>query len=153
VGPLEVLVIECPGDTLKSEIILALASAVDGGQLRIIDVTFIRKDAHANISSYELAELDEPELVAYDVVDETRGLLSVGDIAKIGARISPNSTAILMVIEHAWKTHLDQAVLATKGRVAVHERVPSDVAREALEYQRSSRRCDHAGGQSCFDVG
>jgi hypothetical protein len=153
VGPLEVLVIECPGDTLKSEIILALGSAVDGGHLRIIDVTFIRKDPQSNISSYELAELDEHELVAYDVVDETRGLISVGDIAKIGAKISSNSSAMLMVIEHAWTTHLEHAVLAANGRIVVHERIPSDVARAALEHDRSSGACDHGGSQSCFDAG
>jgi hypothetical protein len=137
VGPLEVLVIECPGDSLKREAILALTPAVDGGHLRIIDVTFVRKDAQANLSSYELAELDEHELVAYDVVDETRGLISVGDIARIGARISPSSSAILMVIEHAWTTHLERAVLAADSRIVVHERIPSDTAREALVHERS----------------
>jgi hypothetical protein len=153
VGPLEVLVIECPGESLKSDIILALTSAVDGGHLRIIDVTFVRKDAQANLSSYELAELEEHELVAYDVVDETRGLLSVGDIAKIGARISPNSSAILMVIEHAWTARLERAVLAADGRIVVHDRVPSDVASAALEHDRSSRPCDREGSQLCFDAG
>jgi len=153
VGPLEVLVIECPGDTLKSEIILALAPAVDCGHLRILDVTFIRSDPLGNISSYELAELDEQELVAYDVVDETRGLLSVRDIAKIGAKIAPNSSAILMVIEHAWTTHLEKAVVAANGRLALHERIPSDVARAALEYDRASRVSDAEGGRTCFADG
>jgi hypothetical protein len=153
VGPLEVLVIECPGDTLKGEIILALASAVDGGHLRIVDVTFLHKDAQSRISSYELAELNEHELVAYDVVDETRGLLSVRDIAKIGGKISPNSSAILLVIEHAWTTHLEHAALAIKGRIVAHERVPSEVARAALEHDRSSGACDHGGRQACFDAG
>ena len=145
--------IECPGDKLKSEIILALGSAVDGGRLRIIDVTFVHKDAQGNISCYELAELEEHELVAYDVVDETRGLLSTGDIAKIGASVSPDSSAVLMVVEHAWTTHLEHAVLAASGRIVVHERVPSDVARVALEHARASRACDRRGGQSCLGDG
>jgi Family of unknown function (DUF6325) len=141
-GPLEVLVIECPGERLQGEILLALTSAVDSGTLRIIDVTFIHKDAKGNVSSYELAELEEHELVAYDVVDETRGLLSVGDIAKICARVTPDCTAVLMVVEHAWTAHLEQAVLAANGRIVVHERVPPDVALAALEHGRSSQ----AGG-------
>jgi hypothetical protein len=154
VAPLEVLVIECPGESFRSEIIRALTSAVDCGHLRVIDVTFVRsKDAQANVSSYELAELEEHELVAYDVVDETRGLLSVGDIAKVGARISPNSSAILMVIEDAWTTDLEQSVMAVNGRIVAHERVPSDVARAALEHDRSSGACHREGGQSCFDAG
>jgi Family of unknown function (DUF6325) len=153
VGPLEVLVVECPGDTLKCDVIRALTSAVDGGTLRIIDVTFVHKDERGNVSSYELAEMDEHELVAYDVVDETRGLLSVGDIANIGARISSNSSAVLIVVEHAWTTHLEQAVLAASGRIIVHERVPSDVAKAALAHDRASRECEPEGGQSCFADG
>ena len=133
-GPLEVLVIECPGEKLNGEIILALTSAIDSGSLRIIDVTFIHKDLTGNISSYELAELEEHELIDYDVVDEVRGLLSVADIAMIAGRVSTDSSAVLMVVEHAWTARLEQAVEAAEGRIVVHERVPPAVAIAALEY-------------------
>lgn len=133
-GPLEVLVIECPGEKLNGEIILALTSAIDSGSLRIIDVTFIHKDLTGNISSYELAELEEHELIDCDVVDEVRGLLSVADIAMIAGRVSTDSSAVLMVVEHAWTARLEQAVEAAEGRIVVHERVPPAVAIAALEY-------------------
>lgn len=134
VGPLQVLVIECPGERLPGEIVLALTSAVDAGTLRIIDVTFIHKDVGGHITSYELAELDEHELIDYDVVDETRGLLSVGDIAAIGERVSTDASAILMVVEHAWTATLERAVEAVNGRIVVHERVPPEVAIAALDH-------------------
>jgi len=153
VGPLEVLVIESPGERLKGEIMLALTSAVDGGSLRIVDVTFVHKDAQGIVSSYELAELDEHELTAYDVVDETRGLLSARDIARIGGKVSTNATAVLMVVEHAWTTQLERAVLAADGRIVVHERVPPDIAAAALDYGRSSRAGDRSGGEPCSDAG
>ncbi len=133
-GPLEVLVVECPGDRLKGEIMLALTSAVDSGTLRIIDITFIHKGSSGNVTRYELAELDEQELLAYDVVDETRGLLSVRDIAKIAGRVTPGCSAALMVVEHAWTTLLEEAVLAARGRIVVHERIPPAVALAALEH-------------------
>lgn len=151
-GPLEVLVIECPGERLRSEIILTLTSAVDGERLRIIDVTFVQTDALGNVNSYELAELDEHELMASDVVDETRGLPSVRDISTIAARVSPSSTAVLMVVEHAWTTQLEQAVLAADGRIVVHERVPPAVATASLDYDRASRAGDRRG-QACSDAG
>jgi hypothetical protein len=133
-GPLEVLVIEGPGETVNGEIMLALTSAIEGGSLRIIDVTFIHKDLNGQVRSYELAELEEHELLAYDVVDEVRGLLSVADIALIGGRVTVDSSAVLSVVEHAWTTHLEQAVLAAEGRIVVHERVPPAVALGALEH-------------------
>jgi Family of unknown function (DUF6325) len=145
-GPLEVLVIECPGERLKSEVLLALTTAVDSGVLRIVDVTFVRKDARGAVTSYELAELEEHELVAYDFVDETRGLLSVGDIGTIGARVSPDCSAVLMVVEHAWTTQLAQAVQAANARIVMHERVPADVALAALDYNQSSRTLGPSGG-------
>jgi hypothetical protein len=93
-----------------------------------------------------LRRLEEHELAAYDVVDEARGLLSMGDIAKIGAMVSPNSSAVLMVVEHAWTTHLEQAVLAASGRMVVHERVATEVARAAMEHDRASRASRCGGG-------
>jgi hypothetical protein len=152
-GPLEVLVIECGGDRLKGEILLALTSAVNSGALRIVDVTFVRKDPGGMVSSYELAELDEYELEAYDFVDETRGLLSVGDIDKIGARVSPDCSAALMVVEHEWTTHLEQAVVAADGRIVVHERVPVDAALAAAEYRQWSRTLGREGGARRSDDG
>jgi hypothetical protein len=152
-GPLEVLVIECPGDRLKGEILVALTSAVDSRALRIVDVAFVRKDTGGKVTSYELAELQEHELVAYDFVDETRGLLSVGDIGRISARVSPDCTAVLMVVEHAWTAQLDQAVLAASGRIVVHERVPLEVALAALDYTASSRTAGPEGGRMCLDDG
>ena len=120
---------------------LALTSAVDSGTLRIIDVTFIHKDRGGHVSSYELAELEEHELVDYDAVDETRGLLSVDDIARIGERVSDGASAVLMVIEHAWTAGLQRAVHAANGRIVVHERVPPEVAIAALDRFSSRGRC------------
>jgi hypothetical protein len=152
-SPLEILVIECPGDRLNGDIVQALTSAVDSGALRIVDVTFVRKDARGHVTRYELAELEEQELAAYDIVDETRGLLSVGDIGTIGACVSLDSSALLMVVEHAWTTQLEPVVQAAKGRIVVHERVPDDVASAALDYYQSSRRRDSEGGAVCSGDG
>jgi hypothetical protein len=101
----------------------------------------------------QLDELDEPEVVAYDFVDETRGLLSVGDIRKISARVSPDRAAVLMVVEHPWTTQLAQAVLLANGRIVVHERVPADVASAALVYDQSSQTLGPEGGGTCSDHG
>ena len=122
---------------------------MNSGALRIIDVTFVHKDAQGKITTYELAELQEYELVDYDFVDETRGLLSVGDVGKISARVSPDCSALLMVVEHAWTTQLTRAVRAANGRIVVFERVPADVALAALDYNQSSRTRGHEGGGTC----
>jgi hypothetical protein len=152
VGPLEVLVIECPGTSLREAVVAALASAVDSGTLRIVDVVFVYKDRTGLLATYELAELDEYDLATYDFVDETRGLLSVEDVSKIGHRISPDSSAILMVIEHAWTTRLEQSVLAAECRIVLHERVPPDVAIAALDTSDRLRQARREELNPCSDA-
>ena len=138
-----------PGRQVNAEIIAALTSAVDSGTLRIIDVTFVHKDGAGVVTTYELAELDEHELLAYDFVDETRGLLSADDIRAIGERISDESSAILTVIEHAWTGRIERTVLAADGRIVLHARIPPDVASAALESSETVRQARLARGNPC----
>jgi hypothetical protein len=105
------------------------------------------------VTKYELAELDEYDLTIYDFVDETRGLLSSDDISKIGQRISPDASAILMVIEHAWTARLEQSVLAAECRIVLHERVPADLAVAALDTSDRLRKCLREGQDPCSDAG
>jgi hypothetical protein len=131
-GPLEVMAIEFPGNRFNGEIMLTLTSAVDTGAIRIVDLTFLAKDASGFVTSYELAELDEPDAVPFDLVDRTMGLLSVGDIDKIGDLLRVDSTAALIVFEHAWAANLRRAVVSANGRLVTHQRVPDAVAKAAV---------------------
>jgi Family of unknown function (DUF6325) len=131
-GPLEVVAIAFPGPRFEGEIMPALAAAAEHGALRIIDLTFIRKDAAGRVTSYELAELDERETVPFDVVDEITGLLSVDDIDQIGAGLAADSSAAVLVFEHAWAADLEGATLGAGGRLVAHRRIPDEVAHDAL---------------------
>ena len=106
-GPLEVVAIAFPGERFKGEILSTLAAAVEHGALRIVDLTFINKDASGRTTSYELAELEEHEAALFDMVDEIKGLLSVDDIARIGGGLAADSAAALLVVEHAWAADLE----------------------------------------------
>lgn len=131
-GPLEVVAIEFAGSRFKGEAMHALTSAVEHGTIRIIDLTFLSKDASGVVASYELAELDEGESAPFDLVEMTTGVLSVADIDKIGAMLAADTCAALMVIEHAWAADLEQAVVGAKGRLLASQRVPAEIARRAL---------------------
>jgi hypothetical protein len=104
------------------------------------------------VATYELAELDEYDLITYDFVDETRGLLSVDDINKIAQRVSPEASAILMVIEHAWTARLEQSVRAAECRIVLHERVPPDVAVAALDDRDKLGKDRRRAAGSCSDA-
>jgi Family of unknown function (DUF6325) len=123
VGPLEVVAIEFPGSRVKGHVMLALASAVERGAIRIVDVTFLCKDASGALTSYELAELDEADSVPFDLVDATMGLLSVDDLDKIGAMLAPDTSAALIVFEYAWEARFEAAVRCASGRVVARQRI------------------------------
>jgi hypothetical protein len=131
-GPLEVLVISFPGTRFKAEVMETLVSAVENGTIRIVDITFLHKDASGTVTSHELNELDEADAAPFDIVDETMGLLSVVDLEKIGARLEPDSCAALIVVEHPWAATFDCAVRDANGRVVVREHIPDEVARAAV---------------------
>jgi hypothetical protein len=115
-----------------------LAPAIENGAVRIVDVTFLHKDAAGAVTSYELAELGEVEAAQFDLVDETLGLLSVVDLEQIGALLTPDSSAALLVLEHPWAAELDRAVLGANGRVVVRESIPDEVAQAALANARAA---------------
>jgi hypothetical protein len=150
VGPLEVVAIEFQGDRFNGEIMASLTAAIESGALRIIDLTFVTKDASGAMASYELAELDEDATAQFDLVDMTLGLLSVTDLERIGAVLAPGSSAALIVVEHQWAAGLERAVLGTNARLVAHKRVPCDVARAALS--AAGVQEVHLGGPAaCLD--
>ncbi len=136
-GPLEVVAIEFPGTSFKSEIMDALAEPVEHGALRIVDLTFLSKDDSGVVTSYELAEIEEPDAVPFDLVDRTMGLLSVDDLERIAGRLAAGSVAALLVVEHTWAESFERAVRRASGRIVVDERIPDAVARAALEEAKS----------------
>ncbi len=147
-GPLEVMAIAFPSNRFKGEIMLALTSAVEHGAIRIIDVTFILKDPAGWVTSYELAELTEPEATPFDLVDETMGIISVSDIDQVAARLANDSSAAVIAFEHAWASRLECAVLAAGGQVVTHERIPPGVAQAAREASAASEMARGGAGQA-----
>ncbi|MBV9546330.1 MAG: hypothetical protein JOY61_18320, partial [Chloroflexi bacterium] len=147
--PLEVIVVEFPGDRFKGDILRALALALQKEALRIVDLTFVWKDASGTLASYELAELDEPEAALFDMVDQTLGLLSVRDIEQIGARLATDASAALIVVEHAWAADLERAILSANGRLVAHERVPREVSDAALAHAELPQKLRDGGSEPC----
>lgn len=132
-GPVDVAVISFEGDRFKSEIAPALAQVVERGIVRIVDVLFIAKDEAGNVRTFEL---DDAEVELADTMwllaDEVSGLLSEDDIAEIGERIEPSSSAAMVVFEHTWLRQLREAILNANGRLVTQERVPAEIVERAL---------------------
>ena len=66
VGPVEYLILGFPGNKFSGQIVPELAKLIDSGLIRIIDLTFISKDAAGEV-----------KVVEYDAVEELAAFASL----------------------------------------------------------------------------
>jgi Family of unknown function (DUF6325) len=137
-GPVELLVIEFPGNQFRGEIAPALKSLVERGTIRIIDLVFIMRDESGGIHSRELTELEPDILLTWDpLVDDVLGLLSPDDVQHFGQSLTPNSSAAMLLFENTWATEFRDAVVRAQGRLVLSERIPRAIIDELVAATRS----------------
>jgi hypothetical protein len=138
VGPVEVTVIKFPGNQFKGEIIPELVQLIETGTIRVIDLIFLWTDENGELTVKELEELEDEDRSAYDaVVSDKTDLLSADDTKEIAELIGPDSSAAILVFEHAWATKLRDAIVNAEGELVFSERIPRDVVEEAVAAAQS----------------
>ena len=132
-GPIEVAVIRFEGNRFTGEIAPALAEVVDRGIVRIVDLVFVTKDRYGVVQAFELDDVEDDVADAMSpLTDEVSGLLSEDDVRQVGEQLEPESSAAMVVFEHAWLRRLREAVVNANGRLVAQERIPPDVVEQAL---------------------
>lgn len=135
-GPIELLVIEFPGNQFTGDLTPALTELIDTGAIKIIDILFVTKHADGHVSEMELSELVDPLFTAYDpLVDDVSGLLTHEDAELLTSSMEPESSAGIMLFENVWAKRFADAVTAAKGEVLVNERIPRAVIEELVAAQ------------------
>ena len=133
VGPVEYIVVAFPGSRFRGEIVPELKRLVDAGIVRILDLTFIKRDADGTVRFFELdsVEADEAAMFA-DLDGEVGGLLSEEDLAVIAEEIPAGSSAALLVWENTWAGAIVRAIRDADGVLVTHERIPASVVEKDL---------------------
>lgn len=132
-GPIEVLVVNFPGNRFTGQLAPALAELVQQGTIRIIDLLFVRKDADGTVTAFELEQLDDEEATPLaDLEGEVGSLLTADDIEAAVQEMPLNSSSALLVWENVWATRFAAAVREAGGQVVMNARIPHAVIEEAL---------------------
>ena len=119
VGIVEYAVAEFPGTQFTGTIAPALKDLVDRRLIKIIDLTFVRKEADGTVDTVEFDALPPAVASLFDDVDgEVSGLVSEADIQALAAALAPDSSSAILVWENLWSAELAEAVAAAKGRLA-----------------------------------
>jgi hypothetical protein len=133
VGPVEILMVEFPGNKFTGEIAPALADLVDQGTIRVIDLLFVTKDAHGKVGAIELSDADDAVRSAFEpIVEEASGLLSEEDIEDLGEGLDPDSSAAMLLFEHVWATRFRDAIVDSGGELLARVPIPKEVVDEVI---------------------
>ncbi len=131
IGPVEYIILGFPGNKFSGQIVPELAKLIDSGLIRIIDLTFISKDAAGGIKVVEYDAVEE--LAAFAGLDaEVGGILTDEDIAYAAQSLEPNSSAAMLVWEDTWAGPFAAAVRNADGVILEGARIPREIIEQAM---------------------
>ncbi|MDD1657654.1 MAG: DUF6325 family protein [Methanomicrobiales archaeon] len=136
-GPVEMVMVEFPGNKFKGEIMPALDELVERKMIRIIDLVFVIKDAKGKAKAIELESVDKETAKFFGKLGvEVSGLISEEDIRRMMDMLPPNTSAGILLFEHLWAKKFRDATLRANGRLVMNERIPVAVIEEALKSKK-----------------
>ncbi|GAB3999018.1 hypothetical protein GCM10029992_26580 [Glycomyces albus] len=122
-APVDMVLIEFPGNEFKGEIVTELERLVSDRTIELLDLLLIRKEADGSVRWLEAEEAEDFRLS--ELVGEPSGLLAEEDAEAIAVELEPNSSVGMMIIEHTWAGGLAGAVRGANGRLIDWARVPA----------------------------
>lgn len=126
-GPVDVYVIGFPGNQFSGEIVPAILEQVANGNIRILDVLFVMKDAEGEVAVLEIEDLG-PEGAAYVELDViSPGALNEEDADEIADTLPENSSALMIAFENTWMEGLIGAFARAGALPLDHVRIPATV--------------------------
>ena len=145
IGPLEFVVIGCKGHTFTSEIVPELNAIQQKGLIRVVDLSFVRKDSNGTVSVLEVHDLNDEELALFDPIKEDlMGLFTPEDIARLTGVIPPDTSAVIVLLEHAWLVRLSEGLNRANATLLAGGMVPP-AAMERLEAELKALQEQSAG--------
>ncbi len=133
IGPLEFVVIGFKGDQFTRELVPELNSIQEKGLIRVVDLFFARKDVNGTVAVLEVHDLNDEELEVFaPLKEDLMGLLTHEDILLLTQAIPPDTSAVIVLLEHAWIFKLTEGLKRADAQLLAGGMVPQS-AMEQLE--------------------
>jgi hypothetical protein len=130
-GPIDYILVGFDGNKFDGSILGALKDAVGSGVIAVVAISFVTKDTEGVITTLDLAESGDNEMVALiEQYSPDSSLVNQEDIDEISDLIEPNTSAGLLVIEHLWAKPLRDAILSASGFLIAEGRIHPAAANE-----------------------
>jgi hypothetical protein len=133
-GPVDYLVVEFPAGSsnFTGEMAAELASLVEAGTIRVLDLLVLHKDDDGSVEAYEIDDLE--------ALDELRGLetqvaeiLAAEDVAHLAEAMDNGSAAGVLVWENSWAAPFASAARRSGGQLVASGRIPIQAIVASLE--------------------
>jgi hypothetical protein len=138
-GPVDYVVVEFPAgkSNFTGEMARELASLVDRGIVRLLDLLVVQKDEDGNLEAFEIDDLDE--------VDELRALetqiaeiLAEEDVVNLANAMENGSTAGVIVWENSWAAPFASAARRSGGQLIASGRIPIQAILAQMEAEEAA---------------
>jgi hypothetical protein len=133
-GPVDYLVVEFPAGAshFTGEMAAELASLVDAGTIRVLDVLILAKAADGSVEALEIDDLDAlDELRSIEVGLAT--ILAEEDVEHLAAAMEPGTAAGVLVWENCWAAPFASAARRSGGQLIASGRIPIQAIIASLE--------------------
>ena len=135
-GPVDYVVVEFPADraNFSGEMAAELSALVKSGQVRVLDLLFLKKDPDGSIEGFESHDFGDDELGELrELETELAMLLAEEDVEAIGAALAPGSVAAVLVWENVWAAPFGSAIRRSGGEMVASGRIPIQALAAAIE--------------------
>ncbi|MFD8703424.1 DUF6325 family protein [Kitasatospora sp. NPDC059648] len=124
-GPIDYLIVEFPGTRLTGEGMPLLLDLVERGIIRILDLTFVKKETDGSLTALELADLTGDGQLDLTVFEgASSGLLGDDDISEAAKALEPGNSAAVLVYENLWAAPMVGALRRAGAQLVASGRIP-----------------------------
>lgn len=130
-GPVELIVLQFPGERADPAVAGVLADAVSRGYAAVLDLVFVARTADGSLRVTDAGDnLDGVGLGSLQL--PAQPLISRDDLDLIRDCLRPGTSAVVIAYEHRWPKLLAAAARDAGGQVALHVQVPRDAVAAAV---------------------
>ena len=140
-GPVDYLVVEFPAgkSNFTGEMAAELASLVESGTIRVLDLMILRKAEDGTVEAFEIDDLDESEageLLALET--EIAEILAAEDVVHLAEAMENGSTAGVLVWENSWAAPFASAARRAGGQLIATGRIPIQAIAASIEAEEAA---------------
>jgi len=130
-GPVELIVLQFPGERADPAVAGVLADVVSRGYAAVLDLVFVARTADGSLRVTDAGDnLDGVGLGSLQL--PAQPLISRDDLDLIRDSLRPGTSAVVIAYEHRWPQRLAAAARDAGGQVALHVQVPREAVAAAV---------------------